>query len=301
MTLRLHAARAAALALPLALALGAAPALAGPADPPRTGPDLAVPPNHFGVGGDTKCDRCHTPEGWNDVAFAHERTGFPLRAAHARIGCKACHAVSFTTALGRDCISCHKDVHQGRLGARCAGCHDEASWRTRFDADAHRRGNFPLTGRHAFIACEECHGDRRDRTFARPTTGCVGCHLADYERTRLVSVDHAAAGFPTACQSCHQTWRWKGAGFPQHGQCFNVTSGPHAGISCLACHTSLASFTVTGACNTGTAACTRCHTCASHPQNVAGFACAERKCYECHQFASAAGLPRSPAALRRAR
>ncbi len=263
-----------------ALALAAAPALAGPAQHPRNVPNLRPVPPHAD---ETRCDRCHTTEGWSDVAFAHERTGFPLRGAHATVTCRRCHAVSFTQAIGRDCLSCHRDVHEGRLGGRCAGCHDEASWRARFDADAHRRGNFPLVGRHAFLPCEECHGDRRDRGFARSSPACIDCHRKDYERTRATALDHIAAGFSTACQQCHQPWRFAGAFFAQHEACFPIASGRHAFIRCLACHTTLAGFAITGACSTNTAACTRCHqaTCAHHPQ-VPGFACADRKCYECH-------------------
>ena len=252
----------------------------------RNPPDLAPRLGH--VGGDTDCARCHTVEAWRDVAFAHERTGFPLRGSHARLSCKDCHAEGFDRSLGRTCSSCHRDVHQGRLSARCASCHDEESWRSRFDADAHRRGNFPLTGRHALLACEECHGDRRDRGFTRATPQCIACH----QPPAIATVDHRAAGFSVQCQTCHSPWRFQGAFFPAHEACFPIGSGRHAGISCLACHTSLAGFAVTGACATNTASCQRCHACASHPQNVPGFACAERKCYECHRFGSTGGALR---------
>ena len=278
--------------LALALFVLASPSRSSAA-PNGGAPDLTVRPPHPD---DTRCDKCHTTDSWTDVAFAHERTGFPLRGAHGHLSCKACHRVDFTTALGRDCSACHRDAHEGRLGARCAGCHDETTWESRFGADAHQRTNFPLTGRHAFIACEECHGDRRDRGFTRSTPTCYGCHQQDFERTRGMTVDHVANGFSTACQQCHAPFRFKGASFAAHNVCFDITSGPHAGISCLSCHTSLAGATITGQCQTGTAACTRCHSCTAHPV-VSGFACAERKCYECHQFKGATGL-RAPAALR---
>ncbi len=283
-----------ALAGPVGLAL-AGPvglALAGPGGtPPRNRPDLRPALPHED---DTHCERCHTTDGWTEVAFAHERTGFPLRGAHAKAGCKACHTSDFTRALGRDCLSCHRDAHQGRLGARCASCHEETSWRTRFDADAHRRGNFPLTGRHAFMPCEECHGDRRDRGFSRPTPACIDCHRRDWERTAATAVDHRAAGFSTECRSCHEGWRFTGATFPQHEACFQIGSGKHAGIRCLSCHTSVSGLASTGACSSGTASCTRCHSCGSHPSEP-GFACAERKCYECHRFANAAAPLRAGA------
>jgi hypothetical protein len=155
----------------------------------------------------------------------------------------------------------------------------------------HRRSSFPLTGRHAFIPCEECHGDRRDRGFARATKACFDCHQADYLRTRTSALDHVAAGFPTTCQDCHQAWRWAGAFFAAHEVCFPISSGPHH-VSCLQCHTSLAGFAVTGQCATFTAACTRCHTdSATSPRhsNVPGYQFKDRKCYECHSTGKAGG------------
>ncbi|HET9598509.1 MAG TPA: hypothetical protein VFP65_23170 [Anaeromyxobacteraceae bacterium] len=254
----------------------------------RNKPDLVPALAH--AGGDTACVKCHTVDAWSDVAFAHERTGFPLRGAHARLSCKDCHGASVERALGRSCSSCHRDVHQGRLSSRCAECHGEESWKARFDADAHRRGNFPLTGRHAFIPCQECHGDRRDRGFTRATSECIACHQNDLARAATAAVDHRAPGFPTRCQTCHSPWRFRPAFFPAHEACFPIGSGPHAGVACLSCHTALSGLQATGTCATGTAACTRCHACASHPQDVPGFACAERKCYECHRSGTPVGL-----------
>ena len=63
--------------------------------------------------------------------------------------------------------------------------------------------------------------------------------------------------------------------------------------TCPACHTTLAGFVATGACATNTASCTRCHFCPTmqqRHQQVAGFQCKDRKCYECHQFTPAAAL-----------
>jgi hypothetical protein len=284
-------------AILLAGLLGAASsARAAPGRGGRNVPDLSAVLPHPD---DTHCERCHSTSGWSDVSFAHERTGFPLRGAHAHLSCKACHEETYTKALGQTCGSCHRDIHQGRLGTRCAGCHDETTWVSHYDADVHRRNNFPLRGRHAFIACEECHGDRRDRGFTRINVACNGCHLQDLAKTRGTAIDHQVLGFSNLCQKCHLPWRWKGAGFPQHDTCFQLTGSPHLGIPCLSCHTALVSATVTGQCSTGTAACTRCHACARHPA-VPGFACVERQCYQCHPFngsgsgALRAITPRSP-------
>jgi len=258
----------------------------------RPAPDLEARPGSAlgpGHGGDTDCSACHTPDGWRPVSFAHDRTGFALEGRHRDVTCKACHRTArFDDPIPRACSACHRDVHLGRLGQRCQDCHDPTSFAAQaFGPDAHRRTTFPLTGRHAAIACEECHGDRRDRGFNRPTPRCAGCHQADLARAMAsATVDHGTPGFQE-CRACHSTWRFRPAGFPAHQACFDIRRGPHAGIRCADCHTSipavgLGAFT----CLTDTANCLRCHGgVASEHEGVLGFALVNRKCYECHRFA----------------
>lgn len=281
----------AALASPAGAAAPAPKPVPLPPPPGASRPDLRPTPPAT-MHGETRCERCHTPEQWGDVAFAHERTGFPLRAEHKKVGCKACHPVDFQRPLAHDCGSCHRDPHRGQLGIQCQGCHDETSWKSRFDADAHRRTGFPLTGRHAFLACEECHGNRLNRGFARAASTCADCHQRDLARGQAV-IDHG--GFGTDCRRCHSPWRFQNAFFPDHEKCFAIGGGPHAGIACLGCHTSLTGTTATGACFTDTAACTRCHQVpemqAKH-LSVLGFPSGppyDRKCYECHRFSTKTG------------
>jgi hypothetical protein len=122
---------------------------------------------------------------------------------------------------------------------------------------------------------------------------CFTCHRADYLRAATVSIDHVAAGFGTGCRDCHNPWSFRGGRFPAHDACFQLAPGPHAGIACLDCHTALVGFVATGACSTNTASCTRCHFCPTmqqRHQQVSGFQCKDRKCYECHQFTPAAAL-----------
>jgi hypothetical protein len=275
-----------ATSLLLAAALAAAPPSAGPSADLR-----AAPPPHAPLPSDTRCGACHTEEGWTVVRFAHGRTGFPLEGRHEKIGCRSCHPAGFAAPVSGACASCHRDVHAGELGGRCGSCHDAASWASRFGADAHRRTNFPLSGRHAFIPCEECHANQRDRGFSRATVECGSCHQADLARASLAAFDHSAAaagaGSGAGCRGCHSPWRFSNATFPAHDDCFLLSSGPHAGVRCLSCHTQLRGVPEAG-CSTNTAACSRCHACpdttARHP-GVLGFECRERKCYECHRFA----------------
>ena len=241
------------------------------------------------LGDATRCAACHAVDGWQDVRFNHDPTGFPLRGRHVAVACGSCHPKDFTVPVPDTCSGCHRDRHAGEFGSYCEGCHDAESWRALFDVDAHRRSNFPLVGKHALIPCQQCHGDLRDRTFNRAPVRCVGCHQADYAQAGLRSVDHAAAGFSLECQTCHDTLRFSPAQLAGHGNCFRIASGSHHGIRCLGCHTSLTGATLTGACATGTFTCADCHTheCARSAQqhtNVMGYECKDAKCYTCHKL-----------------
>jgi hypothetical protein len=210
---------------------------------------------------------------------------------HARVACKGCHPTDFRRAVPTVCSGCHRDAHGGELGMHCEGCHDESSWASSFDADVHRRTNFPLSGRHALVPCTECHRDVRERGFSRVAVDCYGCHQTDYQRTPMTAaIDHIAAGLGTDCRRCHNTFRFAPASYPEHDQCFRITSGHHAQIRCLNCHFLLKSGPVTGACMSDTAACSNCHehTCArtnTLHAKVPGYECKDRKCYECHRLA----------------
>jgi hypothetical protein len=301
-----------AVAAATPLALPATTCAAAPADPRaapgmQTGlpglapaaPDLGVrPPEGHVPGAETRCGFCHTAEGWKKVSFSHDKTGFPLTGRHRDVTCSACHpGGDFGKPVARACAACHRDVHAQRLGQRCDRCHDTGSWKeASFGPDAHRRTAFPLTGRHAALPCESCHGDRRDRAFSRPVVACVGCHQQDYDRTiggGGGALDHAASGFSTDCRSCHGTSSFPRASFPAHDACFAIRAGPHAGIACTRCHTSIPPIDPQAGlqCNSGTFDCLRCHGGVDvEHAGVPGYLRANQRCYECHRFASP--LPR---------
>jgi hypothetical protein len=244
-------------------------------------------------GREFRCAGCHTTDGWRNVTFAHDRTGFPLTGRHRDAHCPACHpGGDFALALPRACSACHRDVHSGRMGAHCDRCHEPSSWKDEsFGPESHRRTSFPLAGRHAVIPCEECHPDRRDRSFSRPAPRCIGCHELDFgPRASAAGVDHLASGFAEDCRGCHGTWRFSPATIPAHDACFQITLGPHAGIRCRDCHDAGPPPVPAGGaltCATDTADCLRCHRMpgiqAGHT-GVGGFQPANRRCYECHRF-----------------
>lgn len=269
----------------IALAAGLALALAAPADlAPR-------PPATPHAEERTRCAACHSPEGWTQVTFDHARTGFPLEGAHRQAACRGCHRESdFKLPVPRACVACHRDAHAGRMGTRCADCHDAVAWnQPTFGPEAHRRTDFPLDGRHGVLPCEECHADRRDRSFSRAARRCQDCHQADLARAAVVAFDHAVAfGNADDCRRCHGAWSFSPGYLPGHDACFPIRSGAHAGVKCLACHTSIPVPVAVSGCNSLTAACFRCHSCAENAGNhggVGGYSSqcpVPDSCYGCH-------------------
>ncbi|HSM92663.1 MAG TPA: cytochrome c3 family protein [Anaeromyxobacteraceae bacterium] len=241
---------------------------------------------------ETRCGACHTPDGWDRVTFDHARTGFALEGAHRTAACRGCHPASdFKRAVPRACVACHRDAHAGRLGTRCTHCHDAVAWREpTFGPDAHRRTGFPLDGRHAVLPCEECHGDRRDRSFARPTRRCAACHGPDLARAAVVAFDHVAAfGNADDCRRCHGAWSFSPGYVPGHDACFPIRTGAHAGIKCLRCHTAFPPFPWTGNCADGlaTLACVGCHsTC---PPDHDRCPLSSQDCMGCHAHGATGG------------
>jgi hypothetical protein len=200
-------------------------------------PDKSAPAGHATR---TDCRACHTPDGWTPATFAHERTGFVLEGRHRPLHCAACHGGDLAPAPGRQCAACHRDVHAGQFGAQCQGCHSAEGWNGARDAFAHRQTQFPLVGQHAFIPCEECHLNRRDKTFAGSAVACLRCHGNAYSSALLTTIDHQASQLSVNCQSCHVPWSFSGARLPQHEPCFPIARGDHRDIQCKSCHTALA-------------------------------------------------------------
>ena len=127
------AASAASLAC-LFLGIAAARAGDGPALPRAPRPEPSKGGSATVASKAADCAACHVESGWAEVKFAHERTGFPLRDAHAKVACRSCHPSyskpsDFRARVADSCGGCHRDRHRGELGQRCEGCHDERSWR----------------------------------------------------------------------------------------------------------------------------------------------------------------------------
>jgi len=234
-----------------------------------------------------RCESCHGPESWtNRQEFfrVHNRTRFPLLAAHARLDCEACHGGQQPqqfVGTSTECVSCHqadydaaKDPNhrQLRLSRECTGCHSIASssWEGgAFGSSFPHPETFPLQGAHGGLGCDSCHASG----FSGTSRQCVTCHRGDYDRAS--NPNHRTAGFPEGCQACHGTSGWRPADF-DHGRFFPLTRD-HGGIPCATCHVNPGSFRAF-----------QCLTCHGRERmddkhdDVSGYRYESQACYSCH-------------------
>jgi hypothetical protein len=197
-------------------------------------------PNHAAAGFPTACAQCHQPTApsWATGSFNHTSV-FPLVGTHATQACTACHKNGVYKGTPRDCMGCHLADYQkttapshaaAGFSTVCAQCHQPTapSWAT---GSFNHASVYPLVGTHATQACAACH---KNGVYKGTPRDCVGCHLANYQKT--TNPNHAAAGMPTTCEQCHQqsSPSWSGAGF-NHASVYPLV-GTHATQACVACH-----------------------------------------------------------------
>lgn len=186
------------------------------------------------------CAGCHSPQGWipailDGVAFDHALdTGFYLTQhqldySGAPITCVTCHPAGLEAFDLATCTQCHEGhdpafmlEHTTNFGPACLDCHDGTDRMKDFD---HARF-FVLDGRHADLACGDCHADQ---IFAGTPTECFECH-AEPEIHRGV--------FGLVCQDCHTTSAWTPASLKVHD--FPLGHGLEGGqvSECATCHPS---------------------------------------------------------------
>ncbi len=179
---------------------------------------------HAGALG-TGCQECHTPVAWQDIAFDHNLSNFPLTGAHILADCKACHTDMRFKGAPTQCVSCHTkdDAHDGSEGTDCLACHTTQNWtQTTFN---HNSTAFQLTGAHASAACASCHTGMH---FKNAPTQCAGCHAKDDPH----------AGTLGECSACHDATTWGRSTF-NHSQAPFKLVGGHVSVQCSACHASL--------------------------------------------------------------
>ncbi len=203
-------------------------------------------PDHQSLNFSFNCLECHTTdEGWeggNGGFPDHDAIYFPIYSGTHEgtwTECQDCHTTpgDFTQFA---CTNCHvqtetDDNHQGISGYvysdnACYACHPTGTALDNFD---HSLTNFPLTGAHIGLDCEQCHS----QGYAGTSSYCFDCHQQDYQAS--VNPQHASLNFPQDCASCHTTDPgWTPATFDIHDD-YYVLQGAHAQIAteCTACHT----------------------------------------------------------------
>ncbi len=206
-----------------------------------------------------QCADCHNVERWKKQEFDHDATRFPLRQAHTKVACAACHPgeryrlfEAGEVAVQQEqvgekkverveaCSSCHAtdDPHAGRFGRECQQCHATEKWdKTRFDHD--KQTAWRLTGAHRIEprekarACNACHAsdylDASSRWPDQQRKGreCLACHRND---------DTHRGRNGQNCAACHTTARWGESGFNHDRDTKFRLTGKHADAACRSCH-----------------------------------------------------------------
>ncbi len=197
-------------------------------------------PNHAAAGFPTTCDSCHrnTDPSWRDATFNHA-SAYPLVGAHVTVACSACHRNNVYRGTPRECAGCHLPRYQATTNPNhvasgfpttCESCHRPTSTTWQGATFTHA-ASYPLRGAHASATCASCH---RNNVYQGTSRECVSCHQADYQRTSAPG--HAAAGFPTTCETCHREGGpgWQTQAFT-HTAAFPL-QGAHSTATCATCH-----------------------------------------------------------------
>jgi hypothetical protein len=249
------------------------------------------------------CVQCHTVDGYAPATFnvqRHAETAYPLAGKHREVACKSCHPKApDDPALGRAavvlrprherCADCHRDAHGGQLARRpdagaCESCHVVDAFRpARYTAAEHRALRLPLEGKHASIACRECHGPRHpgpptdaDRekfgsaaVNLHPAFDCAACHADPHGGRFAAGGERPVAG---GCLGCHAALAWVPSRLDgaRHAALGFALEGAHRAVPCSGCHHELTAAALPAA--NGPA-----------PQRTLAFRDTRRRCAECHE------------------
>jgi hypothetical protein len=225
---------------------------------------------HRGLGASVNCAACHSTVAWSPATFSHDSVGFLLTGRHTQVSCAACHLDGVWPGQPTDCRSCHWTRRQDdpwllALGEACGDCHTTEGW-AGAPFDHLGRTGFALVGRHADVACVDCHPGHDASTTP---TGCGACHAAAGQ-----AAGHPA--FATDCETCHSATAWTPSTY-NHELAFPVAQGRHSGFTCLRCHdgATFQDFTCIATCHA------RASTDGRHGE-VQRYAYVSSACFECH-------------------
>ena len=201
------------------------------------------------------CASCHNPASFRDVpktSFDHTKTRYPLAGAHRTVACAKCHDPK--TAWGAKpafatCGTCHRDPHAGKAtlaGAvvDCTSCHSVEGFRPgRLPAEKHAPDRFPLEGKHAAVACADCH-KRDSGAQGKARLGAAAVEIRPARERCVTCHEDAHAGQLAnrpdkgECASCHDVKGWKPSRFgtAEHRELALPLEGAHAKAKCAECH-----------------------------------------------------------------
>ncbi len=211
---------------------------------------------HASLSGPTRCITCHT--------FGAGAPRFKCVSCHGEIAVRIREKRGFHAGKS-DCVKCHTD-HFGKD-------FNIVKWETSAEDFDHRQAGYPLTGKHAGLACSRCHepghiaASERARIKVKDLkrtylglspqcatchtdvhhgqlgNGCARCHAGFQAWKPAPDFDHSTSRYPltglhakVACAQCHRDGHYKGIAFANCGDCHK---DPHRGAfqgSCQGCH-----------------------------------------------------------------
>jgi hypothetical protein len=217
--------------------------------------------------------------------------------------CTKCHQLGERGVSNEKCLDCHRELadritrktgFHATIGAKsCGECHKDHFGpdfdALHFDTTAfdHAEAGYDLAGKHADVACRECHrpefitdaavrktaGEhgRLATTFLGLGTTCLTCHRKD---------DPHNGQFGTrGCEECHSEGDWKKPDRFDHAKTRYPLRGRHRDIQCRECHTPIpgkqGALQLTGL---EFATCSACHQ--KDDPHAGQFK--NRRCEECH-------------------
>jgi len=235
-------------------------------------------PNHLTNKFSTDCQTCHNATAWQPSTFNHNTTAFPLTGSHVGVACITCHEKGYA-GIPTTCVSCHQANYNvatnpnhiaAKFSTECQTCHNTIAWQpSTFNHNTATA--FPLKGGHIGVDCIKCHTNG----YAGISTTCVSCHMADYNTT--TNPAHAAAKFPTTCETCHTVTAWIPSSF-NHSTYFPITTSRH-NVSCTICHTTPTNYALFTCL---TASCHPKATTDSDHRGETGYVYNSANCYSCH-------------------
>lgn len=231
------------------------------------------------------CDKCHTSETWlvTNITEIHQQSRFPLIGVHSKTDCQKCHkseSLHRYDVLGVECIDCHRENYQSTtnpnhstsgMSTECSQCHNIYS--LTWNGAGFNHSRFPLTLGHSNLQCTKCHANNN---YSNTSSECYSCHQANYNSA--TNPVHSGGCYSKNCTVCHTTNPgWRPVNF-NHNNFFPITSGKHAGISCIECHTNPANCTFS---------CIDCHEhnkadMDNEHNNENGYIWSSPACYNCH-------------------